>query len=196
MADLYEVLGVSVTATASEIKQAYRKRSLETHPDRFPVGSRDQQEATARFQEVNDAYYVLSDAGRRKEYDAKRATDDAAAGGYGFWSSSSAESKDSETRSKEQFGSIFEEMMADEGLKDELNQGQYYGVAGGAAGAVLGFIVANVPGALAGAVAGYRLGHIRDTRGKAVYLVFQELPHAEKARMLSLLLAKVLAQLS
>lgn len=45
-------------------------------------------------------------------------------------------------------------------------------------------------------MAGNRLGAIRDTKGKPVYQVFQEMPHAEKARMLSELLAKVMAQLS
>lgn len=194
MADLYEVLGVSPSATASEIKQAYRRRSLETHPDRAPVGSREQQEATVRFQEVNDAYYVLSDPARRREYDSKRSSGTAAGGGPESWSSS--DSKDSNARAGQQFGSIFEEMMAEQGLNEQLQQGRFYALAGGAAGGVLGFIVANVPGALAGAVAGYRLGNIRDTKGVAVYEVFRELPHAEKARMLSMLLAKVMAQLS
>lgn len=58
----------------------------------------------------------------------------------------------------------------------------------------MGFIVANFTGAIAGAVAGNRLGAIRDARGKSVYAVFQELPQADKARLLSDLAAKVFAQ--
>lgn len=75
-------------------------------------------------------------------------------------------------------------------------RGRMYGLLGGGAGAVIGFIIANVPGALAGAVAGNRLGSVRDSKGKPVYQVFQEMPHSEKARLLSELLAKVMAQLS
>ena len=53
--------------------------------------------------------------------------------------------------------------------------------------------MANVPGALAGAVAGNRLGAVRDTKGKAVYTVFQELPQVDKARLLTDLATKVFA---
>ena len=42
-------------------------------------------------------------------------------------------------------------------------------------GGAIGFIVANAPGAIAGAVAGNRLGAVRDSKGKSVYSVFQEL---------------------
>lgn len=61
----------------------------------------------------------------------------------------------------------------------------------------MGSIVANFPGAVAeavaGAVAGNRLGAIRDAKGKSVYAVFQELPQADKAQLLSDLAAKVFA---
>jgi hypothetical protein len=46
---------------------------------------------------------------------------------------------------------------------------------------------------VAGAVAGNRLGAVRDTKGKSVYAVFQEMPQADKARLLSGLAAKVFA---
>lgn len=58
-----------------------------------------------------------------------------------------------------------------------------YGIMGGISGAALGFIIGNVPGLLAGAVAGNRLGAIRDTKGKSVYEVFQQLPQGEKAKV-------------
>ncbi len=60
----YTVLGVSKTASADEIKKAYRKLALEFHPDR-----NKSKEADAKFKEVTKAYEVLSDEGKRKTYD-------------------------------------------------------------------------------------------------------------------------------
>ncbi|KAK0659322.1 putative J domain-containing protein C63.13 [Lasiodiplodia hormozganensis] len=98
--------------------------------------------------------------------------------------------------SNEQFGSVFEEMLREEGLAEgEQAQpnGKFWSLVGGLSGGAMGFIIANFPGAVAGAVAGNRLGAVRDARGKSVYAVFQELPQADKARMLSDLASKVFA---
>ena len=67
MATLYAKLGVSQDATPEEIKRAYRKAAMKWHPDRN-VG----QEATAHaaFQDIKDAYAILSDDNQRKVYDA------------------------------------------------------------------------------------------------------------------------------
>ncbi|KAL8874130.1 MAG: hypothetical protein Q9174_000500 [Haloplaca sp. 1 TL-2023] len=67
----YEVLGVSRQASEDEIKQAYRKKALELHPDRN-YGNAD--EATKSFAEVQSAYEVLSDAQERAWYDSHRET--------------------------------------------------------------------------------------------------------------------------
>jgi len=69
--------------------------------------------------------------------------------------------------------------------------GKFWSVVGGLSGGAMGFIIANFPGLLAGAVAGNRLGSVRDAKGKSVYAVFQELPVADKSRLLSQLAAKV-----
>ena len=65
--DWYAVLGVESTASPAEIKAAYRKQALRSHPDRAPAHEKD--EATTRFKTVAEAYEVLSDERRRWEYD-------------------------------------------------------------------------------------------------------------------------------
>ncbi|MBN3759017.1 J domain-containing protein [Paraburkholderia sp. Tr-20389] len=67
MATLYAKLGVSQDATWEEIKRAYRKAAMKWHPDRN-VGQ--EEAARAAFQEIRDAYAILSDEGQRKVYDA------------------------------------------------------------------------------------------------------------------------------
>ena len=59
--DYYEVLGVSRSADAQELKKAYRKLAMEFHPDRNPS-----EDAAAKFKEINQAYEVLSDDQKRQ----------------------------------------------------------------------------------------------------------------------------------
>jgi len=59
------VLGVSKTATADEIKQAYRRKAKECHPDLHP----NDKTAEERFKELNEANEVLSDPDKRARYD-------------------------------------------------------------------------------------------------------------------------------
>lgn len=63
--DYYSILGVSKTASADEIKKAYRKLARKYHPDINP----DNEEAKRKFQQINEANEVLSDPDKRKKYD-------------------------------------------------------------------------------------------------------------------------------
>ncbi|EAU92851.1 hypothetical protein CC1G_03638 [Coprinopsis cinerea okayama7 len=205
--DYYELLNVPKSATQDEIKQAYRKESLKTHPDRLVnVTPAEKRRATERFQAVADAYYVLSDPKRRQEYDhlygarADRSTDPNASSNFftqftnAFAGASSSQTGPSPATSAAQpdangvFADAFEEL-----LRPEVERiAPWWSWVGALSGASLGFIVANLPGLMVGAVAGNRLGAIRDAKGKPVAVVFSQLAGNQKAEILKALAMKVL----
>lgn len=63
--DFYEILGISKSATADEIKKAYRKVAMQFHPDRNP----GDKAAEEKFKEAAEAYEILSDSDKRAQYD-------------------------------------------------------------------------------------------------------------------------------
>jgi len=81
----YEILGINKSATLAEIKTAYKKKALESHPDK----NHNSKEATEKFKKIQEAYSILSDTNERARYD--RYNDDkdfsppsrASAGGLG-----------------------------------------------------------------------------------------------------------------
>lgn len=77
--DFYSVLGVSRTATADELKKAYRKLAMQFHPDKNPGNKK----AEEKFKEITEAYETLSDAQKRKSYDQFGSADYQNFGGFG-----------------------------------------------------------------------------------------------------------------
>ncbi|KAH6898811.1 DnaJ domain-containing protein [Thelonectria olida] len=219
--DYYAILQVTDTATTQQVRDAYKRAALKTHPDRVATDAPERAERTRKFQLVNDAYYTLSDPVRRREYDTQRRLfkgttpadpfdsdaetevppeegQNAYSWAWNFFTNNAragrAPPPDRQETGNEQFSDVFEEMMREEGMAEgdgARPTSKFWGMLGGVSGGALGFIVANVPGMVAGAVAGNRLGAIRDAKGKSVYAVFQELPQNDRAMLLSQLAAKV-----
>lgn len=115
--DFYEVLGVSKTATAEEMKKAYRKLAIKYHPDKNP----GDKEAEDMFKEIAEAYSVLSDPNKKARYDqfGHAGVGGAASGGYGSQGGFTVEDIFS------QFGDIF---------GDSSPFGSFFGGGGGGGG--------------------------------------------------------------
>ena len=116
--DYYEVLGVSKTASDSEIKSAHRKLAKKYHPDMNP----GDKEAEAKFKEASEAYAILSDADKRRQYDqfGHAAFDGGAGGGAGGFDFNGFDMGDI-------FGDIFGDFFGGGGRSRSANNGPMKG---------------------------------------------------------------------
>lgn len=116
--DYYEVLGVSKTASDSEIKSAYRKLAKKYHPDMNP----GDKEAEEKFKEASEAYAILSDADKRRQYDqfGHAAFDGGAGGGAGGFDFNGFDMGDI-------FGDIFGDFFGGGGRSRSANNGPMKG---------------------------------------------------------------------
>ena len=61
----YDILGVNPNASLNDIKKAFMKKAFEMHPDK----NKDDQNANEKFQKINEAYGILKDEQKRRDYD-------------------------------------------------------------------------------------------------------------------------------
>ena len=81
--NLYDTLWVNKSASADEIKKAYRKQAMKYHPDK----NKGDEKAEKKFKEVNEAYQTLSDDSKRKQYDTFGSTAWASGNPFAGWGS-------------------------------------------------------------------------------------------------------------
>ena len=102
--DYYEVLGTIKSASPEEIKKAYRKVALKSHPDK----NKGDKAAEAKFKEASEAYHVVSDKGRRTNYDQFGHAAFEGAGGRGGFSNFDFTSAFSDVFGSDIFEDFFE----------------------------------------------------------------------------------------
>jgi DnaJ-class molecular chaperone len=141
-------------------------RQLKNHPDRNSSPA-----ATKQFQEIANAYHVLSDTEKRQKYDTENA--------IAF----------DPVDPIKVFAEIFNDLM----IPEVPNPSYWYQPLGTAAGAMFGFIVLNVPGAFIGGYYGNRAGKVRDMKGVSVYEAFSKLSTEKRNEILGSLSKKFLS---
>ena len=126
--DYYKILGVDKTATAKDIRAAYRKLARKYHPDLNP----NNKDATKNFQQINEANEVLSDPEKRKKYDQygkdwQHADQFENAKQYQQQSSNQRESRNSGAQSESDFSDFFESMFGGSTGSRRGRQAKYRG---------------------------------------------------------------------
>ncbi|MFH1727849.1 MAG: DnaJ C-terminal domain-containing protein [Pseudomonadota bacterium] len=107
MQDFYKILGCNESDSKDEIKKKYRKLALKYHPDR----NKDDKTAEAKFKEISEAYYVLSDEKKRAEYDQYKKM--GFSGNYG---------QNFQGKYHQDFSSIFEDLFSGGGFSQKSSK--------------------------------------------------------------------------
>jgi len=162
-ADYYQVLEVSKSASPEELRKSYISLSLKYHPDKSA-------DTTDKFQEIANAYSVLSDPVKRKEYDV------------------SLLMNQKDVDPLQLFTSVFDDLL----IPQVPNPVYFFQLIGAIAGLILGFIILNIPGAIFGWYFGSKMGKVRDMKGVCVYEAFTALPIEKRIKILSDISVKVL----
>ncbi|KAA3599237.1 MAG: molecular chaperone DnaJ [Calditrichaeota bacterium] len=115
--DYYEILGVTKSSSADEIKKAYRKMAMKYHPDKNP----DDAEAEEKFKEAAEAYSVLSDSQKKAQYDRFGHAGVRGQGGFGGQGGFSGFSSTDDIFSA--FGDVFGDIFGGGGRSRGRNQG-------------------------------------------------------------------------
>ncbi|KAJ7359915.1 DnaJ domain-containing protein [Mycena albidolilacea] len=177
----YKVLNIKKYATEEEIRTAYKKEALRTHPDRMVYASAVQwQKAKDKFQAVGEAYYVLSDPDERWEYDARdrnvffRMFGCGSGGTGGIFADADG---------------IFADVFAE--VTNLLPSSLRVSWVPFARNAGLGYIIADVEGAMVGAEVGTVLDRERDAAGRSVAAIFKDLEVKKRAEILRALERRV-----
>ncbi|KAJ1499923.1 hypothetical protein HMI54_015087 [Coelomomyces lativittatus] len=185
----YSTLHVSQDANFNDILKSYQKLALQLHPELHP---NDQATETA-YEELNQAYFVLSDKERRLKYDRTRQKPSSSASNSVALTSvffpGASEHMDF-------FDSVFADLIENE-IKEEhqksiSTQGSLWKSLGTMSGSILGFIFANIPGAMIGAVVGFKAGQVRDKTGRSVMDVWRSMNPDKRRSILNRLVQKLL----
>lgn len=123
MKDYYKILNVSINANNDEIKKAFRALAKKYHPDRNP----DDKDALTKFQEVNEAYEVLSNEESRKKYDQnlsgfKSRNNDREANNKNNKSSSDNKKYQDKSESMENLNKYFESFFGFNANSNDINK--------------------------------------------------------------------------
>ncbi|KAF7378513.1 hypothetical protein MSAN_00278900 [Mycena sanguinolenta] len=177
----YEVLSIRESATEAQIRKAYQREALRTHPDRTANASaRDKRRAEKRFQAVADAYYVLSDPTWRRDYQERLARSRKVL--KRFFRMFRCGSGGIDDRFIADADHIFAEVFAEKLNARHRGRASWVLFAGNAG---LGYIVADTEGASVGAMLGSALDRQRDAR------VFEDLEANQKAEILRALARQI-----
>jgi hypothetical protein len=180
----YSILNVNSKANIDEIKKAYKLQALKWHPDRVPDSCKA--EATERFQKISEAYQVLCNKNKRREYDQNS--------NEGVGASTEEVPLSADDLFKQECGELFEHIVAD--ITAQRGEGESrvasivgWSVFGGVVGYGLGMIF-FAPAVIPAAISVGAAGALKGYTDKDVATVVTAMEPSTKRKILELMLKK------